>query len=112
MSTRLNAAPQNRNADGIVGVSGWIDLRNASTAWLTLESWLLDADTDGEIQIGSDEEGWVSVLGIQPATGWAVIEVDLEPWLGRLVRLRFVHRDPAGVTHGIWRVRNVQVETR
>ncbi len=94
----------------VAGISESINLAGASQARLTLVVRLLSEETAGEIQISVDGQAWRPLLTVAAAEDWTAIELDLSPWLGRTIALRFV--TPATATRAVWMIRGFRVEIR
>jgi YVTN family beta-propeller protein len=94
----------------VAGESEWIDLSDATGGRLRFQSWFQAQAAAGEIQI-VDEDGNVStLLAVQSSDEWGSIEIDLEPWLGRRIALRFVRRGVEPEEPIVWRIRHVRLE--
>jgi YVTN family beta-propeller protein len=96
------------NGVHVGGISESIDLAGASQARLTLAVRLLSEETAGEIQISVDGQAWRPLLTVAASEDWAAIELDLSPWLGRTIALRFV--TPEIRARPVWMIRGFRVE--
>ncbi|MCA9782011.1 MAG: T9SS type A sorting domain-containing protein, partial [Candidatus Cloacimonetes bacterium] len=77
---------------GIARFERTIDLSQASSAWLELrEQWFMQSGLDFVIlEVSADEGPWeelASRTGVQAL--WNLASLDLEPWLGSNLRLRW-----------------------
>ena len=94
----------------VAGVSDRIDLTSATGALLTLTARVLSDDVAGEIEISVDGGEWRPLLTVAPSQDWAAIDLDLSPWLGRTIALRFVTPDAA--RRPVWLIRSFRVAIR
>ncbi|CAN5540669.1 hypothetical protein BH23BAC4_BH23BAC4_04760 [soil metagenome] len=108
-----------------------INLAGRSNAFLSYAiKWDIESRYDaGRVQISTDGSTWTSLsgrftrpasgIGMQPAgspvydgnSDWVEEQIDLEPWLGHEVRLRFELRSDASITGQGINVDNIRVET-
>ena len=109
-SQAVRAVASAGSSGRVAGVSERIDLTAATGARLTLRARVLPDAVAGEIEISVDGEEWRPLMTVQPSDDWAEIDLDLSPWLGRIVALRFVTTDRA--RHQIWLIKDVLVEIR
>ncbi len=91
-------------------VSEWLDLSGAAAARLVLLSGVAPEDGYGEIQISTDGAHWLPVLIVSPTDDWSALELDLGPWLGRPIAIRFVLRNGGEDANGTWLVARLVVD--
>ena len=91
----------------VAGVSERIDLTHAAAAMLTLNARVLSEDLAGEIEVSVDGGEWRSLLTVTASEDWVAIDLDLSPWLGRTIALRFVTHDAARPP--VWQIRGFRV---
>ena len=103
-------AQSHPTADRVAGLSDPIDLSGATQARLSLIARLLSETVAGEIQISVDGGEWRPLLAIKPSDDWTALDLDLSPWLGRTIALRFVTHDTA--LRPSWLFRSLRVEIR
>ena len=95
-------------SDGhVAGVSELIDLTRATHAMLTLNARVLSDVVAGEIEISVDGGEWRPLLTVAGSEDWAAIDLDLSPWLGRTIALRFV--TPDAKRSLVWQIRGLRV---
>jgi hypothetical protein len=92
--------------------SDTIDLAQATSAQLTLDSWLASDGAWGEIQMSIDGSHWISVAIVRPSDDWTSVDVDLSEWLGHTVRVRFLRVAPRADSNSgdVWYLRHVRVK--
>jgi hypothetical protein len=84
-----------------------IDLRSSIDARLRLDSFLTgDTDAFGELQASVDGVTWITLGVVRADEGWETLDIDLSPFAGHTIRLRFIvtgsraGREPQAV----WRI--------
>ena len=92
------------------GISERIDLTGATSAKLSFSARVLSAGVAGEIEISVDDGEWQPLIAVEASDEWARIDLDLEPWLGRTIALRFVTSD--ATRRQVWLIKNFLVEIR
>jgi hypothetical protein len=101
------------DATAILTWNHWIDLTNVSGAELSFLSMLTGSNGVGVVQVTTDGSGWSSI-GLVPASETlAPVTVDLAPFLGKPIQLRFFWGvvDNAGAA-GFWLLDEVKVNSR
>ena len=88
------------------------DLRTASTASLTFESSLSSGASVAEVQISEDAGAWQTIMLVPPSEDWIPLSIDLSPWSGRVVHVKFAFRGAAsrfGRPPDTWKIGDVRV---
>ncbi len=67
-----------------------LDLTAATSATLTLRSWLLLSGAWAEVQVRGADGEWTTVHVVVGSDEWISIVIDLAPYLGQSVDVRFV----------------------
>lgn len=92
----------------------WIDLSSAAAgATLHLESWLTATGARAVVQVSLDGLTWIAAGVVDESDRWTPVAIDLDPYRGLQIRIRFVLEpvDPAtGGADEIWRIRAVRLE--
>lgn len=100
-------------ARSIWQLDGPVDLRTATDAHITLQSWLSSEASTGSVQVSMDAgANWLTVGEVPPSTAWASIDFDLSAYVGGLLDVRMVFdgvepADPTGPD--VWRVADVEI---
>jgi precorrin-6B methylase 1 len=94
-----------------------IDLRDATSARLTFDSWKTEAGSGssrGLVQVSLDGTSWVTLDAIPPSEDWTTVQVDLSAFAGEVVRVRFALdvRSVAFDRAEVWRIRGLSVVVR
>jgi hypothetical protein len=92
--------------------AGPIDLRSATTASLHFDSLLLARRSVASVQVSVDGRNWQTLLIVPASDDWLSIDVDLSPFAGQLIFLRFVFDAQApepGLTADSWLLRRASV---
>jgi hypothetical protein len=66
-----------------------LDLRNTSSASLSFSSSLAAEAPVAEVQISEDGDTWQTVMQVPPSEDWVPLSIDLSPWSGRVVHVKF-----------------------
>jgi hypothetical protein len=67
-------------------------------------------DVDADVQVSTDGQRWITVARVVASAHLEEIDVDLSPFAGRLIWIRFVFDDtPAAARPSIWRISGVQI---
>jgi Zn-dependent metalloprotease len=85
-----------------------VDLRGANTARLEFASSLATPTGEAEVQVSLDGDTWQTVARVPPGEAWTDVDVDLSPFAGHTVQVRFVYLPSEGHA-SVWRVGNVRV---
>ena len=96
-----------------------IDLTHVESARLKFASSLQflappvsgsEDDASAEVQVSIDGNTWITLARVGASAALHEIEVDLSPFAGRLIWIRFVLVDvPAAEPQAIWRISRVQI---
>jgi hypothetical protein len=67
-----------------------VDLGNMPAAWLRFYSRLVSDASTATVEISDDGLTWRTLAAVPPTATWALVDVDLSAFAGRVVYLRFV----------------------
>ena len=95
----------------VLAVADPIDLSGAGAARLTFESLLTTAASRAMVQVSLDGHTWWTVDDIQGSSDWASVTVDLSPFAGEVIWLRFVLEagDTPAAEPAVWRLRSIRL---
>jgi hypothetical protein len=82
-------------------------VRSSIDARLRLRSFLAgDADAVGEVQASVDGVSWITLGVARADDDWETLEIDLSPFAGQSIRLRFVvtRSQSARESQAVWRL--------
>ena len=89
-----------------------MDLRGVSNAAISFESFYASESGSAELQVSEDGVTWHSVMTVPASEAWLPLSVDLSPYAGRVIRLRFVRHAEASETTlqlGTWRIADIRL---
>ncbi len=104
-------------ADGtrMLSLADAIDLRGAESAQLRFASWRAGASSRAAVQVSLDGVTWITLGQVPESDRWTDVELDLSPFAGELIRLRFVFEPEAAFEldrPATWRVAGIRVVVR
>ena len=90
-----------------------VDLRQAASARLRFESRLIARDSTARVQVSVDGQTWQDLEAVPPSQDWVQLDIDLSPFAGQVIYLRFAFDAVApmdGSAPDVWQIMGVTVD--
>ncbi len=104
--------PANATRGAALSWGNAIDLRGATTARLTFMSWL-SAPSQVFVEVRMNGSEWLPVSLVPASEAWRSLDVDLTPYVGSLIEVRFVLVAQDRLersTAGVWSLEDLRVD--